>query len=207
MGNVTVIGIAGGSGSGKSTLVQLLLQSQIGDRIAVLPHDAYYHSVANLPEPLRSSENWDHPETIDNDLYAQHVDRLVAGSDVERPEYDFATHSRMASTVVVNAGPILLLEGILLFAIPAIASRVNLRVFIDTPAEERLARRLRRDVAERGRSIDSVLNQFRNSVRPMHDLFVEPSRKMAHLVIPWDWQHDPKPSVEVLLAWMSKVSQ
>lgn len=203
---VTVIGIAGGSGSGKSTLVQRLVESSFADRITVLPHDAYYYSVRDLPEPLASTENWDHPETIDNDLFVKHIDQLLSGQAVDRPEYDFSTHTRTQQTSILQPRPILLLEGILLFAIPEIAKRIGLRVYVDTPAEERLARRLRRDIAERGRSVDSVLAQFRGSVRPMHDLFVEPSRKLAHLVIPWDWQHDPEPPVELLLSWIATKS-
>lgn len=198
----TVIGIAGGSGSGKSTLVKRLLESEHGKQITVLAQDAYYFSAPDLPEPLRDTENWDHPETIDNGLYVQHIDQLLAGQSIEHPEYDFATHSRTSETTTLQPRSILLLDGILLFAIPEISNRIGLRIYVDTPAEERLARRLRRDIAERGRSVDSVLGQFRGSVRPMHDLFVEPSRKVAHLVIPWDWQHDPDPPVNVLLTWI-----
>ena len=204
MNPIKVIGIAGGSGSGKSTLVQLLLESEFSDSIAVLPHDAYYHSAASIPEPFRSSQNWDHPDTIENDLFVRHIDQLAAGQSIQLPQYDFATHSRKSETITLHPRRILLVEGILLFAIPEIVRRIDLKIFVDTPAEERLARRLRRDIAERGRTVDSVIDQFRDSVRPMHDLYVEPSRKLANLIIPWDWQHDPNPPVEVLLAWVAK---
>jgi uridine kinase len=195
-----VLGIAGGSGSGKSTLVEHLRTSVYRESITVLAHDAYYLDGPNMPPRVREQRNWDHPDALDNALFVAHLDTLLAGGSVEQPVYDFATHSRTERTVHIEARPVLLVEGILLLAIPEIRQRLDLRVFVDTPAEERLLRRMQRDIADRGRNLASVAEQFRSTVRPMHDLFVEPSRVHAHLIVPWDWQGDPGPAIAVLLA-------
>jgi uridine kinase len=202
MAQCTVVGIAGGSGSGKSTLVERLLTGQIADKISYLPHDAYYHDVTRMPETLREAGNWDHPEALENSLYLQHIEALKQGQIVARPRYDFANHARVAETTIVEPRPILLVEGILLFAIPEVAARIDLRIYIDTPAEERLARRVLRDNCQRGRNVESILDQFRSTVRPMHDQYVEPSRAHAHLIIPWDWQGDHQPALDVLNSWL-----
>lgn len=195
-----VLGIAGGSGSGKSTLVANLQAGPYREHLNVLPHDAYYLNGEAMPEHLRGSGNWDHPDALDNALYADHIDALLAGQTVAQPVYDFTTHSRGDQVVRVEPRPVLVVEGILLLAIPEIRRRIDLRVYIDTPPEERVVRRILRDITERCRTVESVAKQFRETVRPMHDRFVEPSRCRAHLIVPWDWDSDHRPALEVLHA-------
>jgi uridine kinase len=185
-----ILGIAGGSGSGKSTVVDRLLDPAAGGGVAHLPHDMYYRNRADMPAHVGDALNWDHPDALDNDLFAQHIDDLRAGRSVRRPVYNFATHSRAVESVPVEPQPVLLVEGILLFAIPAIRDRLDLKVFIDTPADLRILRRMVRDVNERGRTVDSVVEQYHATVRPMHDAFVEPSKKFADAVIPWELRND-----------------
>lgn len=182
--SVLVLGVAGGTGAGKSTLVEYLLNSDVGQEITVLPHDHYYFSRQQIPPLLRDSENWDHPDTIDNDLYLKHLDQLSQGHAVESPLYCFATHSRRSETRLLQSRRILLVEGILIFAIPEICRRLHWRVFIDIASDERIIRRLVRDVQHRGRSLSSVVEQYRGSVRPMHEAFIQPSRQQAHLILP-----------------------
>ncbi len=179
-----VIGIAGGSGSGKSTLVERLLAC--GGAVGHLPHDAYYLNRAEMPEDHRDSPNWDHPETLDSDLFIQHIDALKHGRAIERPTYDFANHCRCAETVCVQPTPVLLVEGILLFHVKPIRKRIDLKVYIDTPADLRILRRVQRDMTERDRTLESVVQQYHTSVRPMHDQFVEPSKRFADVVVPWE---------------------
>lgn len=179
-----VIGIAGGSGSGKSSLVEKLLVSPLGDSISVLPHDHYYFSHNEMPEALRASGNWDHPDAIDNQLFASHLQDLKKGASIDRPVYCFKTHSRLLETVSVPSKPIILVEGILLLAIPVIRELIDWRVYIDAPSDERILRRILRDTTERGRSLQSVIDQYRGSARPMHDAWIEPSRSSAHLIVP-----------------------
>ena len=180
-----LLGIAGGSGSGKSTIVEQLLASPLAEHISLLSHDAYYKNADHMPSELRDSQNWDHPDALDNELFLQHVQDLLSGQPIARPVYDFATHSRTEQTVTVTPKPILLLEGILLFAINSIREHIALRVYIDTPADVRVVRRMVRDISERERSVQSVADQYQTTVRPMHNRFVEPSRVHAHLVVPW----------------------
>jgi uridine kinase len=203
MSRCFVIGIAGGSGSGKSTVVNRILTSRYGSEVVVLPHDAYYHNSTTMP--LEVHGNWDHPDALDNKLFVEHLDTLRQGEAIHQPVYDFATHSRSDRSVRIGPGRVIVAEGILLFAIPEIVQCLDLRVFVDTPAEERLIRRLKRDVDERGRSPGSVIEQFRSSVRPMHDEFVRPSRVHAHLIIPWDFGPENTPAVDVLIARIGQV--
>lgn len=192
-----VLGIAGGSGSGKSTIVDDLRRLVGSAAVGHLPHDAYYLSRDDMPAAVRDGMNWDHPDALDNALFADHIDTLRAGFPVARPTYDFAAHARAADTVVVPPRPVLLVEGILLFAVPEVRRRIDLKAFVDTPADLRILRRLVRDVAERGRTVESVVEQYHRTVRPMHDLFVEPSRRFADVVLPWE---SPNPQAVALLA-------
>jgi uridine kinase len=180
-----VIGIAGGSGSGKSTLVDQLVRGDGGGAVAVLRHDAYYRNRADMPEAVRATDNWDHPDALDTGLFVAHIDTLRAGQPVTCPVYDFTTHTRSPATVRIDPRPVLLVEGLLLFAVPAVRERIDLRVFVDTPADLRLARRVARDVAERGRTAQSVVEQYLRTVRPMHHRYVQPSRRHAHVQVPW----------------------
>jgi uridine kinase len=182
---VIVPGIAGGSGSGKSTIVQRLLEGPLADQICHLCHDAYYKDLSLLPRLSCGAGNWDHPQALDNDLFIEHLDLLLSGKSIQQPIYDFATHCRMTSVTEIHPRPILLVEGILLLAIPEIRDRLGLKVFVDTPPDLRLLRRTLRDINERGRSLDSVAAQYQLTVRPMHEQFVEPSRQHADVLIPW----------------------
>lgn len=189
-GSMFVLGIAGGSGSGKTTIVDRLLRGPVGSAITLLPHDAYYRSRPDMPKVIRETDNWDHPEALDNDLFVEHLDRLKSGQDVERPVYNFAIHHRMPETIRLESRAILLVDGILLFALEEIRRRLDLKVFVDTPADLRIVRRLVRDVNERGRSVESVVDQYQRTVRPMHDRFVEPSRGFADVILPWVDRND-----------------
>ena len=193
-----VLGIAGGSGSGKSTVVDRLLKGPLGDQISLLPHDAYYFDAERMPTTAEGVKNWDHPEALDNQLYREHIRQLLAGQTVQRPIYDFARHAPSGDFVLVQPRPVLLLEGILLLAIPPIRDQIALRVYIDTPADLRIMRRTMRDIDERGRTAHSVASQYEATVRPMHEQFVEPSRTSAHVWIPWI--NDNPAAIELLTA-------
>ncbi|MFK7741799.1 MAG: uridine kinase [Planctomycetota bacterium] len=179
------IAIAGGSGSGKTTLARHLQASLTEARCALLEHDSYYRDLAHLPAAARSANNFDHPDSLESSLLAEHVRALRAGKSIERPEYDFVTHTRKAGSERVQPRPVLLCEGILLLAAPELRSTFDLRVFVDTPADVRALRRLERDIVERGRSITSVMRQYFATVRPMHEAYVAPSRRSADIVIDW----------------------
>ena len=200
MGDTFVLGIAGGSGSGKSTLVEHILKSEHAGLIAHLAHDSYYRNAEQMPAEVRNAHNWDHPDALDNALFVEHIDALRAGLSVKQPIYDFATHSRTSETRLVEPGRILLLEGILLLAIPEVRQRIDLRVFVEASAEERVMRRIVRDVRERGRTVGSVVEQFRATVGPMYEQYVAPSRRYAHVIVPWELGVDHQPIVDLLLA-------
>jgi uridine kinase len=193
-----VIGVTGGSGSGKSTLIRLLREGPLGGQIAVIGHDAYYLNRADMPTPVREANNWDHPDALDNALFLRHINALASGEPIEQPVYDFSAHARSAQVLHVEARPVLVLDGILLLAVAEVRRRLDLAVFVDTPADLRLVRRVMRDVAERGRSVESVMEQYLATVRPMHELFVEPGRQHADLIVPWGI-HNQR-AVEVLAA-------
>jgi uridine kinase len=177
------IGIAGGTGAGKTTLANTLLES-FGDRAVLLAHDAYYRDLSSLTEAERAATNFDAPESLETELLAQHLDTLSSGDAVSMPVYDFATHSRLLdSHREVHPAPITIVEGILLFSDDTLDDRLNLKVFVEADADERILRRIRRDVEERGRSVSSVMEQYLTTVKPMHDRYVEPSRSKADLVV------------------------
>lgn len=179
-----VLGVAGGSGSGKTTVVDRIVEDVGRARIAVLRHDLYYADLSHLPLEERRTVNLDHPHAFDNDLFAAHLDELTAGRAVDAPTYDYATYARLDATWRVEPRPVVLAEGILLFAEPTLRERLDIKVFVDADADLRLLRRLRRDVSERGRSVDGVLDQYERTVRPMHLEFVEPSKRWADVIIP-----------------------
>jgi uridine kinase len=183
------VAIAGGSGSGKTSLTRALVDALGGDRCAVLDHDSYYRDLSHLPLGERAAVNFDHPESLENGLLAEHLASLRAGHAVARPLYDFATHTRLPATTRVEPRPIVLCEGILLLAVPELRTAFDLRVYVDTPADVRALRRVQRDIVERGRTVQSVVHQYLQSVRPMHEHFVEPARSTADLVL--GWQHTP----------------
>ncbi|MCB9879106.1 MAG: uridine kinase [Planctomycetes bacterium] len=190
------IAIAGGSGSGKTSLTAAVVRA-LGGRCAVLDHDSYYRDLGHQPIAVRAATNFDHPDSLDNPLLAQHVATLLAGRAVERPCYDFSTHTRMAETLRVEPQPTIVCEGILLLAVPELRRSFDLRVYVDTPADVRALRRVQRDVLERGRTVASVIKQYLDTVRPMHERFVEPARRTADLVL--DWRLSPQQQAEMVL--------
>ncbi len=179
-----VIGIAGGTGSGKTTVAQEILRRVGPDKIAYLPHDAYYKDHSHLSPEERARVNYDHPDSLETSLLISHIQALKQGQTIERPVYDFTTHSRTKQTVRVEPRPIILVEGILIFVEPGLRALFDVKIFVDTDADIRFIRRLRRDIHERGRTVESVIEQYLRTVRPMHLEFVEPSKRYADVIIP-----------------------
>lgn len=181
MYNAMVIGVAGGTGSGKTTLVNQLCK-KFGDSVTVVYHDNYYKPFADLSFEERKKMNFDHPDAFDTDLMIEHLRMLREGQHVECPVYDFALYARTGTTVVKPA-KVIILEGILVFASPALCSLMDIKIFVDTDADVRILRRILRDVEERGRSIQSVVSQYLTTVKPMHEQFVEPSKRNADIIV------------------------
>jgi uridine kinase len=179
-----IIGIGGGSGSGKTTIAESILEAIGEDRVALIQHDAYYRDLTHLPLDERAKVNYDHPDSLETDLLVRHLKDLLAGNAVERPVYDFTIHNRAAETVPVEPKPVVVVEGIVVLYEPALRDLMDLKVYVDTDADLRIVRRLGRDINERGRSFDSVQQQYLETVRPMHLQFVEPSKRYADIVIP-----------------------
>lgn len=179
-----VIGLAGGSGSGKTTVAQVILQRVGRDRIAFLQHDSYYKDLSGLPPTQRADVNFDHPDSLETDLLIEHIVALRNGEAVEVPIYDFSTDRRTGKTFTVHPCRVIMVEGILIFAEPALRKLFDVKIFVDTDADLRFIRRLERDLSERGRSTSSVIEQYIHTVRPMHLDFVEPSKRYADVIIP-----------------------
>lgn len=179
-----VIGIAGGSGSGKTTVANVILQRVGADRIAYLPHDAYYRDLTHLPPIQRAQVNFDHPESLETELMIEHIQRLRAWQPIDLPVYDFSRHRRTEQTIHIEPQRVIMVEGILIFAEAELRKLFDVKIFVDTDADVRLIRRIQRDINERGRTIESVINQYSSTVRPMHLEFVEPSKRYADVIIP-----------------------
>jgi len=179
-----IIGIAGGTGSGKTTVAKSIYERVGRDRIEWISHDAYYRNFEGLSHEERALINFDHPDSLETELLARHLDVLAKGSSVDVPKYDFATHSRRPDTQRVEPRRVIIVEGILVLAEPELRRRIHIKLFVDTPADIRFMRRLVRDIQSRGRSLESVVQQYLNTVRPMHEEFVEPSKRHADLIIP-----------------------
>lgn len=177
------IGLAGGSGSGKTTIAEEVVD-RLDGRVALLRHDAYYRNLPELSFEERTRVNYDHPSSLETELLVEHLEKIRTGLAVEHPVYDFAEHLRSDETIRIEPAPVVVVEGILVLAEPELRSELDLKIFVDTDPDIRLARRLERDISERGRSVDSVINQFFATVRPMHLEFVDPSRRYADLIIP-----------------------
>lgn len=183
MKNSLFIGIAGGSGSGKTTLANRLAE-YFGDRLSLLRHDDYYKAQSALSLEERATLNFDHPDAFDTALLVKHLDELRQGQNIACPVYDYSKHDRSAEVRTVNAAEVIVLEGILIFENPDLLSRLDIKIFVDTDADVRIIRRLQRDISERGRSMDSVISQYFATVKPMHEAFVEPSKRNADLIVP-----------------------
>ena len=179
-----LIGIAGGTGSGKTTVARAVYDTVGSDRIEWISHDSYYREFAGLDLGKHHEINWDHPDSIETELLVRHLDALCKGASVEVPIYDFATDSRKAETQRVEPRKVIIVEGILVLAEPELRRRIDIKLFVDTPADIRFMRRLMRDIQSRGRSVESVVEQYMTYVRPMHEEFVEPSKRYADLIIP-----------------------
>jgi uridine kinase len=179
-----IVGVAGGTGSGKTTVSQAILDRVGRDRIAYLQHDSYYRDRSYVLLDERAKANFDHPDALESELLAQHLASLKTGQAVEVPVYDFTTHTRETRTVSVAPRKVILVEGILIFAERALRELMDIKVFVDTDADIRFIRRLQRDITERGRTVESVIRQYTETVRPMHLEFVEPSKRYADVIIP-----------------------
>ena len=183
MNDVLVIGIAGGSGSGKTTLARNIAQ-YFTDRISILRHDDYYKAQDDIPYEERVRVNYDHPHAFDTDLLIAHIDALRRGEDIDSPTYDYSEHTRSDVTRRVRASSVILLEGILILENEDLRSRLDMKLFVDTEPDVRIIRRILRDVKQRGRSLESVTKQYLETVKPMHEAFVEPSKRYADIIIP-----------------------
>lgn len=179
-----IIGVAGGTGSGKTTVAMSILEQVGRNRIALIQHDSYYYDAVNLPLEERARLNFDHPNALETPLLVQHLQALRNGEPVSIPSYDFRTHTRMAQTRLVNPEPVILVEGILIFSEPALRTLFDVKIFVDADSDIRFIRRLMRDMKDRGRPLDSVVEQYMTTVRPMHMEFVEPSKRYADVIIP-----------------------
>ena len=181
--NILVIGIAGGTGSGKTTLMKRLLE-RFGNDVTVLSHDNYYYRRDDMPFEERCKVNYDEPAALETDLMTQHLDALRHGQAIDCPVYDFAQHNRSDKTTRIEPKPVIIVEGILIFENKPLRDLMDIKIFVDTDADIRLCRRIRRDVRERGRTLESVIEQYQTTVKPMHEKYVEPSKRYAHLVVP-----------------------
>ena len=181
--NILVIGIAGGTGSGKTTLMNNLIQ-RYGDAVTVLSHDNYYKRHDELPYEERCKLNYDEPAALETDLMARHLESLRRGETILCPVYDFTVHNRSDETIPIVPKKVIIVEGILIFEDKELRELMDIRIFVDTDADVRLCRRIKRDVNKRGRTLESVLQQYQETVKPMHEKYVEPSKKFADIVVP-----------------------
>ena len=183
MKEIMIIGIAGGTGSGKTTITDRLVE-RFGGNVSVVHHDNYYKAHHDMPYAERCLLNYDHPDSFDTEMMIGHLQQLKAGKSVECPVYDYSIHDRSDRTVTIEPTRVIIVEGILIYADPRLCEQMDVKIFVDTDADVRILRRIQRDVQERGRSLDSVINQYLTTVKPMHEQFVEPSKRQADVIIP-----------------------
>ncbi len=184
MKNCILVGVAGGSGSGKTTVANNLVKAFKAEDAALVEQDAYYRELINMTMEEKAKVNFDHPDSIEFELLRKHLESLKNGESIERPIYDFTTHSRKEGTVKINPSKIIIVEGILIFAVPEIRELFDMKIFVDTDADEMILRRIERDMNERGRSLESVRDQYLTTVKPMYLEFCEPSKRYADIIIP-----------------------
>ncbi|WP_020402716.1 uridine kinase [Gracilimonas tropica] len=182
--NPLIIGVAGGSGSGKTTVVNYICDEFAADNILRIEHDSYYRELDHLPFEERTKQNFDHPASLETELMIRHIKALMEGYPVEVPVYDFEKHTRKEETITATPSKVILIDGILIFSEPELRALMDVKIYVDTDDDVRLLRRLQRDIEERGRSVESVLNQYQKFVRPMHLEFVEPNKRYADVIIP-----------------------
>jgi len=199
-----VIGVAGGSGSGKTTVVRKIVESLGLEQVTLLQHDRYYRDRNDLRLEERAALNYDHPNSLETDLLVRHVRDLKHGKPVDVPQYDFTRHARLSETETFQPRRALIVEGILIFADAALRELMDIKVFVDTDSDTRFIRRLQRDVAERGRTMESVIDQYQSTVKPMHLEFVEPSKRYADVIIPLGGHNTV--AIELLLTMMRSVA-
>ena len=199
--NTVIIGIAGGSGSGKTTLTNRLWKQFGPDEVSVLNHDSYYKRHDELPYEERCKLNYDHPDSFDTPLLVEHLKALRAGQPVKVPIYDYSIHNRTDRTVTVYPAPVIIVEGILIFASPELCEQMDMKVYVDTDADVRILRRIMRDVKQRGRTLDSVVEQYLTTVKPMHEQFVEPIKRKADLIVP-EGGRNPV-ALQLLIKWVA----
>ena len=199
--NTIIIGIAGGTGSGKTTLTERLRDHFGQNEVSVINHDSYYKRHDELPYAERCKLNYDHPDSFDTELMVQHLQALCRGEAVEVPVYNYAIHNRSDQTITVRPAPVIIVEGILIFASPELCELMDLKVFVDTDADVRILRRIVRDVKARGRTLDSVVTQYLTTVKPMHEQFVEPSKRKADLIVPEGGRNEV--ALDMLIKWVS----
>ena len=179
-----IIGVAGGTGSGKTTVVRTIIESLRSHDVVLIQHDSYYRDRSHLSPEERACINYDHPDALETNLFADHLELLISGKPAEIPVYDFVSHTRRSETIQVQPASVIVVEGILILADKRLRALMDIKVFVDTDDDERFIRRMERDVRERGRSYESVVEQYLNSVKPMHIEFVEPSKRYADIIIP-----------------------
>lgn len=182
--NTILIGIAGGTGSGKTTLANKVVENFGADEVSILRHDNYYKRHDEMTYEERCELNYDHPDAFDTELLCEHIKMLKRGEEIEMPVYDYTVHNRSNDVLVVKPAPVIVLEGILIFAELSLCELMDIKVFVDTDADVRILRRILRDVKERERSLDSVISQYLTTVKPMHEQFVEPGKRRADIIIP-----------------------
>ena len=183
MQDIMVIGIAGGTGSGKTTITRRLIQS-FGEEVSVVHHDNYYKAHHDMPYEERAKLNYDHPNAFDTDLMLLHIRQLKAGKSIQCPVYDYSIHDRTDKTVLIRPTRVIIVEGILIYESLELCREMDIKIYVDTDADVRILRRIVRDVRDRGRSLDSVIDQYLSTVKPMHEQFVEPSKRRADVIIP-----------------------
>lgn len=201
---ICVLGVAGGSASGKTTIINRV-KEYFGNDIAVISHDSYYKAHDDMEYEERCKLNYDHPDSFESDRMAEDVRKLMKGYAIEMPVYDYCIHNRSKETVTVEPKPVILMEGILVLENKELRDLMDIKIFVDADADERLMRRIRRDMAERGRSIESILEQYSQTVKPMHEEFVEPSKKYADVIIPRGGENAP--GIDMLTTYLTKKLQ
>ena len=198
---ICVLGVAGGSASGKTTIINKL-KDFFGEDIAVISHDAYYKAHPEMSFEERSKLNYDHPDSFESDRMAEDVRRLIKGYAIDMPVYDYVNHNRSDKTIRVEPKTVIVMEGILILENKELRDLMDIKIFVDTDADERLMRRIKRDMIERGRSIESIIDQYSETVKPMHEEFVEPSKKHADLIIPRGGENTA--GLDMLITYMTK---
>ena len=202
--NPIIIGIAGGTGSGKSTLAENI-KKEFAHNITMISHDYYYKSHYDMPFEERCKLNYDHPDSFESERMAEDVRKLLKGYAIEMPTYDYVNHNRAKETITVEPRPVIIMEGILILENRELRDLMDIKIYVDTDADERLMRRIRRDMVERGRSIESIISQYSSTVKPMHEEFVEPSKKYADIIIPRGGENAP--GIDMLTTYLTKMLQ